>query len=320
MDDALLIKYIRGDAASEDKHLVRKWLLSSKENQGHLESLMSIYHLGIKEKIHAEEAWQKVRRKMVEPGVISISKAPRTYTWMATAAALLVVVGLALFWTLQSGQVEQGAWMPSTELTSDTLTDGSIIHLKAGGELRYALSTKAKGERAVELKGAAFFEVARDEKKAFVIRTHDAEIRVLGTSFYVETDAIGTTKVEVVTGKVSFHPLKNKADKILLIPGDKAETSADHQNIERIVDEDFDHKWHTRHLVFKRSRLADVIQTLNINYGVSVRFANPDLSECLLTATFEDLPFELVLELIVDTFSLSVTEEGDQIILDGDAC
>ncbi|MFU8784606.1 FecR family protein [Aliidiomarina sp.] len=96
------------------------------------------------------------------------------------------------------------------EVRHINLTDGSVISLNTNTKLQV---TFTDNERLVELiRGEAFFDVAHDVERPFIINTGEQRIRVLGTQFNVrmrEDEAI--LQVSVVQGRVSVQPQRAQA-------------------------------------------------------------------------------------------------------------
>ena len=90
-----------------------------------------------------------------------------------------------------------------------TLPDGSKIWLNAASSLRYP-STFAKESREVQLSGEAYFEIAKDKKRPFVVNSATQQVQVLGTHFnvsaYSDEPAVKTTLLE---GSVKITPSAN---------------------------------------------------------------------------------------------------------------
>lgn len=91
-----------------------------------------------------------------------------------------------------------------------TLPDGSNVWLNAASSLKYP--TSFNGKRMVELKGQAYFEVAKNARQPFVVKVNEMEVQVLGTSFdimaYADEAAVNTT---LLTGAVIVkHQLTEK--------------------------------------------------------------------------------------------------------------
>lgn len=101
------------------------------------------------------------------------------------------------------------------------LADGSKVYLNSESEIRYP-TFFAGGERRVFLKGEAFFEVASDTSRPFIVEVGEMDVRVLGTRFnvnaYAPERAIRTT---LVSGKVRVSDREDKAA-VILEPGQQA--------------------------------------------------------------------------------------------------
>lgn len=97
-----------------------------------------------------------------------------------------------------------------------TLEDGTRVRLNADSRLRYPVKFM-DSERHVEVEGEAFFEVSRDENKPFIVSCNGIQMKVLGTSFnvnsYKDEPVIRTT---LITGKLEVS-VANK--KVILLPG-----------------------------------------------------------------------------------------------------
>lgn len=86
------------------------------------------------------------------------------------------------------------------------LPDGTKVWLNAASSITYPTSFSAVSERKVTLKGEAYFEVARDVDKPFIVHTDPQnggtgqEVYVLGTKFninsYADEDEVTTTLVD----------------------------------------------------------------------------------------------------------------------------
>lgn len=101
------------------------------------------------------------------------------------------------------------------------LADGSKVYLNSESELRFPVVFTG-GERRVYLRGEAFFEVAPDAEKPFVVEANDVDVRVLGTRFnvnaYTPDRAIRTT---LVSGKVRVSD-RTGGESVMLVPGQQA--------------------------------------------------------------------------------------------------
>ncbi|MGJ1497318.1 FecR family protein [Sphingobacterium spiritivorum] len=101
-----------------------------------------------------------------------------------------------------------------------TLPDQTKIWMNAASSLTYNTTLYSGGKRIVELTGEAYFEVAKDKKHPFVVKTANQEVEVLGTHFninsYADEEVVSTTLIE---GAVR---VKSAQSNQLLMPGQQA--------------------------------------------------------------------------------------------------
>lgn len=150
------------------------------------------------------------------------------------------------------------------------LSDGTQVFLNSGSELRYPVAFP-EGAREVYLQGEAWFEVAGDSLREFLVHTDEMRIKVLGTSFNVNTypqvDQVHTT---LVTGTVEIacadETFRMKAGQQLLF--DRKER---HPAV-RSVDTELFTSWKDGYYKFRETSLEEIMSTLSLWYGVKVVF------------------------------------------------
>jgi ferric-dicitrate binding protein FerR (iron transport regulator) len=150
-------------------------------------------------------------------------------SWFQTAAAAAVVGVAAAAWFLikprsgvgGAGGSQQEVFTAVGSRTHMTLPDGTKVWLNAGSRIHYEKSFGEQG-REISLVGEAFFDVASNPKKPFIIHTAKLDIRVLGTSFNVKSyPSDKTTEATLVRGMIEVSILDRPADKIVLKPNEK---------------------------------------------------------------------------------------------------
>src|SRR5690606_9851089 len=102
-----------------------------------------------------------------------------------------------------------------------TLSDGTRVWLNSNSTLKFPPEF-ATDQRAVEISGEAFFEVAHDAKRPFIVKSYYQEITVLGTTFNVKAyygDELNTTTL--VEGSVQVRG-RTGNDRFKLLPGQTA--------------------------------------------------------------------------------------------------
>jgi ferric-dicitrate binding protein FerR (iron transport regulator) len=102
------------------------------------------------------------------------------------------------------------------------LPDGTKVRLNTGSRLRYDSNMLRKDERTVTLSGEAFFDVAKDKDRCFVIHTDKIAIRVLGTVFNVKAyPRDKTTEATLMGGSIELTVNNKPYQKFLLKPKEK---------------------------------------------------------------------------------------------------
>src|SRR5699024_4461413 len=95
-------------------------------------------------------------------------------------------------------------WVPYGKQFKLELSDGTHIVLNSGTQIKYPIHFSADQKRKVFLKGEAFFHVAKDSSRQFVVKSKDQMVEVYGTKFnvsaYREAPRVKTVLIEGSVG------------------------------------------------------------------------------------------------------------------------
>ena len=162
------------------------------------------------------------------------------------------------------------------------LSDGTRVFLNAVTSLKYPV-VFGGGERRVELDGEAYFEVAADSARAFVVEVGDMEVEVYGTSFDVTTFYEGEVRTVLVEGSVGVRePGSGKVCRI--VPGQMAVYDREDRSIAvKETDVTLYTAWKEGLFRFEEVRLEDIMETLSRWYDVDVFFDDDALRHTLFT-------------------------------------
>src|SRR5690606_36229691 len=106
-----------------------------------------------------------------------------------------------------------------------SLPDGTKVWLNADSKLYYPRAFSGN-TRTVQMEGEAYFEVAKDEQKPFIVQTNRQKVEVLGTHFNVNAySEEPISAVSLLEGKVKVS-LANQAERTLL-PGQQSSVKND---------------------------------------------------------------------------------------------
>ncbi len=163
-----------------------------------------------------------------------------------------------------------------------TLSDGTRVWLNAETELCYPVQFNGK-ERVVYLKGEAYFEVAKNKKKPFLVQVDDMSVKVYGTEFNVNTyDKIETV---LVTGSVSMN---QGGKEVLLQPNQKGVFD---QASGKITVEDVDVlayvSWKNGDFIFRNESLNSIMDKLSRWYGLEVLYQDAGLQDVRLSGNLK---------------------------------
>lgn len=153
------------------------------------------------------------------------------------------------------------------------LPDGSKVWLNNASSLRYPTTFTGKN-REVVLSGEAYFEIANNAAKPFIVRVNELAVNVLGTSFnimaYGDEPVVKTT---LLTGKVSLTANDRQS---LLSPGQQATISRDGGwKILKGVDTDEAIAWQRGYFHFTHEDIGGVLRQLGRWYDVEIVFTIP---------------------------------------------
>ena len=152
------------------------------------------------------------------------------------------------------------------------LPDGSEVWLNAESSLEFP--TAFTDTRHVELVGEAYFKVARDEQKPFIVTTDKMNVKVLGTEFNFRNYDTENAQVALVNGSVEILKADETSAHIVLQPGEAANLGNDgHISVHPVNTYDVN-QWTKGFFYFHDKTLEAALQEIGRWYNVSVLFEN----------------------------------------------
>jgi len=178
--------------------------------------------------------------------------------------------------------------VPKGNKSKIILPDGSKIWLNNNSKLTYPKNFN-QSVRQVELIGEGYFEIQRNVKVPFIVKTSDISIKVLGTKFnisaYPNDKFVETT---LISGKVTVQSNENPEVISTLNPGESM-TFDKLNNRAAIahVDTKFYTYWMKGEFVFKDERFETLAKRIERIYNVEIIFDDPTLKEKTYTGDFK---------------------------------
>ncbi|QHS62414.1 FecR family protein [Chitinophaga agri] len=257
---------------------------------------ISSYHTSAE----TEQALQRTMSRINIPAAVSpVRMFP--WKWLGAAAAA-ILIGIVSLVVLRSKDhpVEMVKLMErqngKATRASIELADGSKIWLNAESRLSYP-DVFDGNTREVYLTGEAFFDIAPNPKKPFIVHFSAGSIHVLGTSFNVRAYENEAVETSVRTGKVALirnGRLGENPDTIYITPDEKvtlqtAVVNSDSNTIVKEVTSSEDDKaWTEGRLVFRDKTLEEIASELERTFGKKVTFTSDVPRYYRLTGAFQD--------------------------------
>ena len=329
MDHERLVRYLAGEATPPERLQVDNWLAADPTHRQYAEDLRRLWErsaaAGDFAAFDAEADWQRVKTRM-NPAWGEADRPPvrlgnRWHAWQRIAAAVVLLLGLVLGLGGPVRQYLSGnerSVVAGTGPLRVTLSDGTAVHLNAGARLSYP-ERFSGDQRAVTLTGEAFFAVAENKAKPFVITTGAVATRVLGTSFVVNAPRADSVLVTVLTGKVALSETGQADNRLVMTPGERGTYRKGRLAKMPNPDPNF-RSWQTGTLTFRNAPLPEVIRYLERHYRTPMRLGSEALDTCRLTSAFNHQPLPEVLAELELVLPLRVETRGDTLLLTGTGC
>ena len=313
MNPELLQKYIAGDATSQEKESVMRWVNESPENMRQYMAMrklndISIWRTPPQTNIHVTETKPISRRLWTE--VMKI----------AAVAALVFAAShffLSTRQTLSDSGTLQSIYVPAGQRVELLLADSTKVWLNSRSTLSFP-KTFDKDNRIVRLDGEGYFAVTPDSKRPFIVETSKYDIKVLGTEFnviaYAENDYWETALLE---GSVEIYVPDSNIGSIRLEPNSQLslrDTKLSKNPISR-----FDYfLWREGLICFNDLSISEIFEKIQMYYDVDIIVNNTNILKNRYTGKFRasDGVEHVIKVLRLNTrFSYTKNDETNTIII-----
>jgi transmembrane sensor len=224
-------------------------------------------------------------------------------------AGLLLLLGGSIAFTLADGPMRLRAdVMTATgRPQSVTLADGSTIELNAESAIAIHLSP---GERRITLlRGEAFFQVAADATRPFVVEAGKGSTTALGTAFDINLTQ-QSTKV-VVTEHAVMVASEDGSRAHRLYEGEQISYDPDGQlHAAEIADIDVATAWRQGRIIFENSPLSSVVEQIDRYIPGRIVIARSDLADKRISGSLDLSRPDDALEAFANAIGISVTRLG----------
>lgn len=358
--EELLVKYLTGTADHKERGEALAWINTDEEKRKYFDSLRDVYESAKLTQpafpYNTDMSWQKVRAKYYKQRLANIEKdqnEERAYfirEIFKYAAIITIVISLSVLGfrllnkvpDIKNSQAWNEVEAPFGSRTVVNLADGTKVWLNAGSKLKYAVNFGQK-TREVFLTGEAFFDVVKNQKLQFVVRTSHLDVKVYGTEFnvkaYPEENTIQTTLVRgavTIVGQdgngagkeITLQPnqlvtyikdvnlfkseiIKEKNEKTL----ERAVHEADNLVLLPKIDPVVYTSWKDSRWIIEGETLSNLAVKLERRYNVKFEFKSQSLELYKFSGTLKDETLEQVLNLIKISAPIEFKIDGNTVFL-----
>ena len=221
--------------------------------------------------------------------------------------------------------------------SSIKLADGTIVRLNTDSRLTYLNFTAGKN-REVTLIGEAYFDVAHDSSRPFIIHTGKINIKVLGTSFNVRNyPQDKELETSLIKGKIEVSLESRPEDIITLKPTEKLIIAKEQDELATAtkVKSSIDNKvvltsitylrhdslvaetsWLNDKMVFVNQPLDKIAIELERKYAITVSFKDEKVKKYRYTGVFENVSLEKVFQLIKYSKNINYKIDDKNIVIE----
>ena len=221
--------------------------------------------------------------------------------------------------------------------SSIKLADGTIVRLNTDSRLTYLNFTAGKN-REVTLIGEAYFDVAHDSSRPFIIHTGKNNIKVLGTSFNVRNyPQDKELETSLIKGKIEVSLESRPEDIITLKPTEKLIIAKEQDELATAtkVKSSIDNKvvltsitylrhdslvaetsWLNDKMVFVNQPLDKIAIELERKYAITVSFKDEKVKKYRYTGVFENVSLEKVFQLIKYSKNINYKIDDKNIVIE----
>ena len=287
--DNLISKYLTGDIDTQSLKALTEWSRESAENSLYVRNKIELWFssgvAGSMASFDKEKAFERFKARVEKATVAEKQKQrfvqSRSFRifYRVAAAILIILLPFAGYWggmeTVKSGFSDIVVEAPMGARTKLYLPDGTLVWLNAGSKIIYSQGFGVEN-RNLALEGEGYFEVMRNEKVPFEIRTKELDLTVLGTKFnfrnYADDEEV---VVNLLEGKVRLkNELVASAD-VYMSPNEKVVLSKESGHMVKTkINTSNSNLWTKDELYFDELLLEDIAKQLSRSFNVKIEVAD----------------------------------------------
>lgn len=314
----ILVKYVDGESSAEEIIIIEKLIGEDNYWKSEFELLKNLNNTisdsgFYKVEAKTDQNWEELKASINETKPVKTVKIFPDYFKYIAAAVVVFVAGWFMLNNFQKSSefntftAEKIYKTGDNEMLEVTLTDGSKITLNQNSELKIDKKFNIDN-RLAELKGEAYFEIAKQKSKPFITKSNNTFVKVLGTVFKINNNSAERVEVSLYEGKVEFTSNKNNT---ILTPGKMVKYSVNTDEITTTKIAETETKFWENKLIFKDEKLKEIAKRLEKRYKISIIVPEEKQNE-RYTISFEGMNLESSIKLLEELTDSKITKNDSK--------
>lgn len=293
----LLDKKLTGSITVEENELLERF-------EYHFENKTQVFE--------SDEDRKRVKAKIFKSIELKPKNQKSNDAWRI-AASIAIIFGISAsiwFGVDQFSEPELLSFKTESGQQSEIeLSDGTKVILNGSSILSYPESFDAD-HRQVSIQGEAWFHVAKDESRPFLVITQGVSTTVLGTQFTVKSyQSDSSVSVSLLEGSVRVEGIGQSK---IIKPGVSASFDLKDQ---LVTFSEFDSldviSWMSQSVVFKETPFDEIALTMHRQFGIQIKWSDSELSDFTMSGQFENAQAETILSAMAALKGLEYKMEND---------
>lgn len=286
----LIIGYLQNNLTQEETDCFYNWVNESASNKELFFEIKAMYDAGLplSTPLETSESWGRLLNKKKNSQSRRFNLWYQISTYAAVALLAVAISSMYFLFFHEEDNSLYSKYIGGDGLEADVveLPDGTHISLGSKTTFHYD-KDYGKDKRIVYLEGEAYFEVAKQKDKPFIVKTNEQDIEALGTKFNVMAyplDSLVITtllegSVRLTTMNLSQSTIM-KPDQQIVYNRNTKQSSLQHVDARQFT------SWTTGYYYFSEQSLKAILDRLSHVYGVKFTVLSEDLYNRTFTGTF----------------------------------
>lgn len=286
----LIIGFLKGSLNDKELNQFYDWINETEENKKTFFEAKMVYDACLSQGnvLDMDKSWKRLlekKPKQAPKEIYTFFRRIRTY---AAVALIAVALTSTVFWAFSTSPAPIAEYVSGNGIVADKiiLSDGTKVSMGSQTKFHYDPSY-GKNKRVVYLEGEAFFDVAKQKNKPFIVVVNGQEIEALGTKFnveaYPEDSVVVTTLLEgsvrLTSDKINIPSLLSPNQQYIY-NRDKGTYQVDK------VEASLYTSWISGYYYFHEETLESILDRLGHLYGVNFQIDSEKLKNRKFTGTF----------------------------------